>query len=83
MTMARKTTKIAVFCSWLGRTSVDSCCTSPMVRPPKNAPEKPYVYGWLSAGVPGVLAGLDLALHRYGTLSFAQALEPAQLIQSL
>ncbi len=44
---------------------------------PKNAPEKPYFHGWLAAGVPGILAGLELALHRYGTLTLRQALEPA------
>lgn len=30
-----------------------------------------------SAGVPGTVAGLALALERYGTISLAQALEPA------
>ena len=36
--ISRKTTKIAVFCSWVGSTRVESCCTSPIVRPPQNAP---------------------------------------------
>src|SRR6267143_2063547 len=37
-TISRKTTKIAAFCNCTGRTSVESCCTRPMVRPPQNAP---------------------------------------------
>jgi gamma-glutamyltranspeptidase / glutathione hydrolase len=34
-------------------------------------------WGWLAAGVPGTLAGLDLALRRYGTWSFHDAVQPA------
>src|SRR5262245_350615 len=34
-------------------------------------------YGWLAAGVPGTLAGLHLALDRYGTQKFARLVEPA------
>ncbi len=34
-------------------------------------------WGWLASGVPGTLAGMDLALQRYGTKSFADALQPA------
>lgn len=33
--------------------------------------------GWLAAGVPGTLAGLQLALQRFGTRTFRQAVEPA------
>jgi gamma-glutamyltranspeptidase/glutathione hydrolase len=33
--------------------------------------------GWLAAGVPGTLAGLGLALERFGTRTFRQAVEPA------
>ena len=33
--------------------------------------------GWLAAGVPGVLAGLQLALDRYGTRSFRESAQPA------
>ncbi len=33
--------------------------------------------GWLAAGVPGTLAGLDLALQRYGTRSLRDTLAPA------
>jgi len=34
-------------------------------------------FGWLAAGVPGTLAGLQLALDRYGTRKFAQVAEQA------
>jgi gamma-glutamyltranspeptidase/glutathione hydrolase len=35
------------------------------------------MYGWLAAGVPGTLAGLQLALDRYGTRPFREAVRPA------
>lgn len=35
------------------------------------------MHGWLAAGVPGTLAGLQLALERYGTRSFRQSVQPA------
>jgi gamma-glutamyltranspeptidase/glutathione hydrolase len=34
--------------------------------------------GHLAVGVPGVVAGLDAALRRYGTLSLAEAIAPAE-----
>lgn len=34
-------------------------------------------FGWLAAGVPGTLAGLQLALDRYGTRSFREVVRPA------
>jgi gamma-glutamyltranspeptidase/glutathione hydrolase len=34
-------------------------------------------HGWLAAGVPGVLAGLQFALDRYGSKSFADLVKPA------
>jgi gamma-glutamyltranspeptidase/glutathione hydrolase len=34
-------------------------------------------HGWLAAGVPGILAGLQLAIDRYGTKSFAELVAPA------
>jgi gamma-glutamyltranspeptidase/glutathione hydrolase len=34
-------------------------------------------HGWLAAGVPGTLAGLELALERYGTRSFRELVAPA------
>ena len=33
--------------------------------------------GWLAAGVPGTLAGLQLALEKYGTLPWKRVLQPA------
>lgn len=35
------------------------------------------LHGWLSMAVPGSVAGLSLALERWGTLSWAEALAPA------
>jgi gamma-glutamyltranspeptidase / glutathione hydrolase len=35
------------------------------------------MYGWLAAGVPGILAGLQLALDRYGTRPFREVAQPA------
>jgi gamma-glutamyltranspeptidase / glutathione hydrolase len=34
-------------------------------------------HGWLAAGVPATLAGLQLALDKYGTRPFAQLVQPA------
>jgi gamma-glutamyltranspeptidase/glutathione hydrolase len=34
-------------------------------------------YGWEAVGVPGVLAGLQLALDRHGTRSFRELVQPA------
>src|SRR5207249_421066 len=34
-------------------------------------------YGWLAVGVPGTLAGLQLALDRYGTRPFSELVKPA------
>lgn len=34
-------------------------------------------FGWLAVGVPGTLAGLQLALQRYGTRSFRELVQPA------
>jgi len=34
-------------------------------------------YGWLAAGVPGTMAGLQLALDRYGSKSFRELVAPA------
>jgi gamma-glutamyltranspeptidase/glutathione hydrolase len=35
------------------------------------------LYGWLAAGVPGTLAGLQLAIDRYGTRPFRTLVQPA------
>jgi gamma-glutamyltranspeptidase/glutathione hydrolase len=34
-------------------------------------------FGWLAVGVPGTLAGLQLALERYGTRTFRELVQPA------
>jgi gamma-glutamyltranspeptidase/glutathione hydrolase len=34
-------------------------------------------HGWLAAGVPGTLAGMQLALEKHGTMSWKQILQPA------
>jgi gamma-glutamyltranspeptidase/glutathione hydrolase len=34
-------------------------------------------YGWKASGVPGTLAGMQLALDRYGTRTFAEVVQPA------
>jgi gamma-glutamyltranspeptidase/glutathione hydrolase len=34
-------------------------------------------HGWLASGVPGILAGLQLAIDRYGSRSFGQLVQPA------
>lgn len=38
---------------------------------------KVNTFGWLAAGVPGTLAGLELALTRYGTRPLREVLAPA------
>jgi gamma-glutamyltranspeptidase/glutathione hydrolase len=35
------------------------------------------MYGWRAAGVPGILAGLMLAIERFGTRSFRELVQPA------
>lgn len=42
-----------------------------------QVPGKINSFGWLAAGVPGTLAGLELALDRYGTKRLAEVLAPA------
>lgn len=42
-----------------------------------NVKGKVNVQGWLAAGVPGVMAGMELILKRYGTRSFSDVLRPA------
>lgn len=36
-----------------------------------------HLHGWLACGVPGVLAGLQLALDKHGTKTFAELVKPA------
>lgn len=42
-----------------------------------NVPGKVNEHGWLAAGVPGILAGLQLALDRFGTQRMSDMLQPA------
>ena len=42
-----------------------------------KVPGRVNEYGWLSAGVPGTLAGLDMALKRFGTRGLAEVMAPA------
>lgn len=65
--------------------SIDFNSTAPAAARPDMFPldEKGTVrgnvntYGWLAAGVPGILAGLELALKRHGTRSFRDSVQPA------
>jgi len=40
------------------------------------------MYGWRAAGVPGILAGLELALRRYGTKPLREVVQPAIALAS-
>lgn len=42
-----------------------------------KVPGRVNEWGWLAAGVPGNLAGLQLALDRFGTKSFREVAQPA------
>ena len=42
-----------------------------------EVPGKINMHGWLSTGVPGVLAGLQLALDKFGTKKFPDVVQPA------
>jgi gamma-glutamyltranspeptidase/glutathione hydrolase len=42
-----------------------------------KVPGAKNMHGWLAAGVPGILAGLQLTLDRYGTKSFRDVVQPA------
>jgi gamma-glutamyltranspeptidase/glutathione hydrolase len=42
-----------------------------------QVPGRVNEFGWLAAGVPGVLAGLELALKSFGTRPFSEMLRPA------
>jgi gamma-glutamyltranspeptidase / glutathione hydrolase len=39
--------------------------------------DRANAFGWLAAGVPGALAGLQLALDKFGTKKFAELVKPA------
>ncbi len=64
-------------------TAIDYNSTAPAaMRADTFAPDKngnvpmAHNHGWLSAGVPGTIAGMQLALEKYGTRSFRDALAP-------
>jgi gamma-glutamyltranspeptidase/glutathione hydrolase len=42
-----------------------------------QVPGRKNHHGWLAAGVPGVIAGLKLALDQFGTMRFSDVLQPA------
>ena len=42
-----------------------------------RVPGRKNYHGWLAAGVPGLIAGLKLALDEFGTMSFADVLAPS------
>jgi gamma-glutamyltranspeptidase / glutathione hydrolase len=66
-------------------TAIDFNTTAPAAAKPDmfGADEKGVVkgqansFGWLAAGVPGTLAGLQLALDRLGTKKFPELVQPA------
>jgi gamma-glutamyltranspeptidase / glutathione hydrolase len=66
-------------------TAIDFDTTAPRAARPAMFPldengavrDERNVRGWLSAGVPGTLAGLQLAANRYGTKPFGKLIEPA------
>jgi gamma-glutamyltranspeptidase/glutathione hydrolase len=65
-------------------TSIDFNTAAPVAARPDMFPldakgavkDKANYYGWKAAGVPGILAGLQLALDRYGTRSFRDVVAP-------
>ncbi len=50
--------------------AIDSDSRAPLKFDPSTFKELGANYGYLAVGVPGVVAGIDLALREYGTLSF-------------
>jgi gamma-glutamyltranspeptidase/glutathione hydrolase len=66
-------------------TSIDFNSTAPAAARPDmfpvdengNVKGNVHTTGWLAAGVPGTLAGLQLALDKYGSMSFDQVVKPA------
>jgi gamma-glutamyltranspeptidase/glutathione hydrolase len=66
-------------------TTIDFNSTAPAAARPDMFPldasgqvkNNVHLTGWLAAGVPGTLAGLQLALDKYGTLPFRRIVQPA------
>src|SRR5713101_423389 len=59
---------------YLAKTSrvftIDFDSRAPLAFRPETFTEQNANYGYLAPGVPGIMAGLDLALRKYGTLSW-------------
>jgi gamma-glutamyltranspeptidase/glutathione hydrolase len=69
-------------------TAIDFNTTGPAAAKPDMFPAFPAddkgavkgnvnTHGWLAAGVPGALAGLQLALDKFGTMTFPEVVKPA------
>jgi gamma-glutamyltranspeptidase/glutathione hydrolase len=60
-------------------TAAPAAATPDMFAPDANGQVKDRInfYGWKAAGVPGILAGMQLALDRFGSKTFADVAEPA------
>lgn len=62
-----------------GNTIAPAAFTSDIFKPDASGkvPGAKNEHGWLAAGVPGVIAGLKLALDSFGTMPFSEVLAPA------
>lgn len=60
-------------------TEAPAAFTADIFRPDGNGnvPGGKNDHGWLATGVPGVIAGLKLALDEFGTMPFSEVLQPA------
>lgn len=57
--------------------AIDYRSTAPKAASPELWPKQFPASGWQAVAVPGTVAGLALALERYGTMSLAEVLQPA------
>lgn len=57
--------------------AIDYRSVAPKAASPSLWPDRFPGSGWQAVAIPGTVAGLTLALERYGTMSLAQVLEPA------
>ena len=53
---------------------------TPGLHQPREDPRAVQLTGHLTVGVPGTVAGMDALLARYGTISLAQAIAPAEVL---
>jgi gamma-glutamyltranspeptidase / glutathione hydrolase len=68
-----------------GNTMAPAAVTADVFKPDKDGNLPPGIngaewlssIGWLTAGVPGILAGLQLAINEFGTRGFAELAQPA------